>query len=267
MIRLYPILQILLADAQGISPQTVSGTDAQLLQDLLAHLPSLLSLIGSAITQLGPSINGTPDSAAIHSVAGLLGTNGPIGQAVNSLIQPVASHPGPGNAGGGSGGGSGGGNGDEITISGYTTIPSHTDLGSLPTSGPSAVSALRPAASQLGSALDAASSAASSLASDLNGGGSGDGGGAGSGGKCGGGGILGLLKSLTCLLEGQFTFPLTSWTTLPLCVRSDDVFGTGCIQFYSIVNSEKLLTFGRCLDTSLGPTRSRVELLQCRRCP
>lgn len=177
--RVYSILQVLLADAQGINPQSVSGSDAQQLQNLRAQLPSLLSQLGSAITQLGPSALGTPDSTAIHDVAGLLGPNGVIGQALSSGIMPIALHSSPSNPGGGGGGGGGGGsggggsggsdgNGNEITISDFTTIPSNTGLGSLPTSGPSAISALRPAASQLSSAIDAAGQAASSLASETN---------------------------------------------------------------------------------------------------
>ena len=170
--NVYPALQLLLTGAQQISPQSVSGSDAQLLQNLQGQLPSILSQIGSAITQLGPSTHGTPDAAAIQQVASVLGSGGAIGQAIGSIIQPVASHPGPSNNGGGNnggsgggsggnGGGAGGGGGDEITISGYTTIPSNTGLGSLPTSGPSAISALRPAASQLSSAIDDAARASS----------------------------------------------------------------------------------------------------------
>lgn len=166
--RVYSILQLLLADAQGIDPQSVGSTDAQQLQNLRTQLPSLLSQLGSAISQLGPSTSGTPDNTAIHDVAGLLGPDGVIGQALSSSIMPIALHSGPSNPGGGGGSGGSGGNGDEITITGFTTIPSNTGLGSLPTSGPSAISALRPAASQLSSAIDAASQAASSLASDSN---------------------------------------------------------------------------------------------------
>ncbi len=201
--RVYSVLQVLLADAQGIDPQSVGGSDAQQLQNLRAQLPSLLSQLGSAITQLGPSTPGTPDSTAIHDVAGLLRPEGAIGQALSSDVLPIALHSAPinpgsgsGGGGGGSGGGGGGGggtggnngNGDEITISGFTTIPSNTGLGSLPTSGPSAISALRPAASQLSSAIDAAGQAASSLASDSN---------------ASSGATSGLLSLLSGLFQGQ----------------------------------------------------------------
>lgn len=193
--RVYPVLQVLLADAEGISSQSVSGSDAQLLQNLRAQLPSLLSQLGSAITELGPSTHGTPDSTAIHDVASQLRPDGTIGQALSSVVMPIALHSGPSNPGGGGGGGGGGGNGgsggngDEVTVSGFTTIPSNTGLGSLPTSGPSAISALRPAASQLSSAIDAAGRAASSLASDTN---------------PSSGATSGLLSLLTGLFQGQF---------------------------------------------------------------
>lgn len=209
--RVFPVLQVLLADAEGISSQSVSGSDAQLLQNLRAQLPSLLSQLGSAITELGPSTHGTPDSTAIHDVASQLRPDGTIGQALSSGVMPIALHSGPSNPGGGGGGGSGGGgggggsggsggNGDEITVSGFTTIPSNMGLGSLPTSGPSAISALRPAASQLSSAIDAAGRAASSLASDTN---------------PSSGATSGLLSLLTGLFQGQFLilYPhlLVSW--------------------------------------------------------
>ena len=87
----YQAVQVLLGTAQQINPQTVSGPDAQILQNLRSKLPPLLAQIGSAITQLAPSTHGTPNAAAIQQVAGLLGGSGPIGQAVNSIILPVAT--------------------------------------------------------------------------------------------------------------------------------------------------------------------------------
>ena len=149
--RVYQALQLLTAVAQALNPQSLSSQDAQLLQNLQGQLPKLLSQLASAISQLGPSTRGTPDTSAIQQVADLIGPNGTIEQAIDSIVQPVASLPGPSSPGG---------NGDEITISGYTTIPKNT-LSPLPTSGPAAISALKPAASQLSSAVDAAGRASS----------------------------------------------------------------------------------------------------------
>lgn len=235
--RVYPILQLLLAGAQGIDPQSVSGTDTQQLQNLRAQLPSLLSELGSAISQLGLSTSGTPDNTAIQDVAGLIGPDGVIGQALSSSVMPIALHSGPSNpgAGGGGGGGGGGGsggsggNGAEITITGFTTIPSNTGLGSLPTSGPSAISALRPAASQLSSGIDAASQAASSLASDSN---------------ASSGATSGLLSLLSGLFQGQFQ------TLQPQSLR-------WCLR----LNSNSMLTSQRCVSSGLCTERHRIELL------
>ena len=155
----YTVLQLLLANAQQISPASVTGSDVQLLQNLRAQLPPILEQLGAAITQLGPSTNGTPSIPKLQSVTGLLANSGAIGQAVSSVIQPVVSL---------SSSTSSSGNGDEIVISGYTTIPSTTNLGSRPTSGPAAIDALKPAASRLSSAIDAAGRAASALASNSN---------------------------------------------------------------------------------------------------
>lgn len=234
--RVYSILQVLLADAEGIDSGSVSGSDAQQLQNLRAHLPSILSQLGSAITQLGPSTDQTPDSTAIQDVAGLLGPDGAIGQALSSDIMPVALHSSPGNPGGagGVGGGGSGGSGDEITITGFTTIPSNTGLGLLPTAGPSAISALQPAASQLSSAIDAASQAASSLASDSS---------------ASSGATSGLLSLLSGLFQG----------------RAPKHYHHSLYQLLCM-NLKSMLISRRCVSSRLWTGQHRVKLLQCRRC-